>query len=75
MRPSAVEFRDYWRPLMETTGGADGDMTELRHSLGELRQTGGASRSLPPKARGIHLEGLGEGATVDDGPTVDRTLL
>lgn len=74
-RPSAVEFRDYWRPVMETSSAADGDMTALREQYGEARQVASASRSLPPRARGIHLEGLGEGAAADSGHAVDRTLL
>lgn len=74
-RPSAVEFRDFWRPVMETCSGADGDMTALRELYGEAKQTASASRSRPSGARGIHLEGLGEGAAADPVPAVDRTLL
>jgi len=74
-RPSAVEFRDYWRPLMEASGGADGDMTALRESYGTSTQVASTSRSLTSRARGIHLEGLGDGAAVDPAPAVDKASL
>jgi len=74
-RPSAVEFRDFWRPLMEASGGADGDMAALRELYGTSTQVASASQSLPPRARGIHLEGLGEGAAADPVPPVDKTSL
>lgn len=74
-RPSAVEFCDYWRPLMEASSVANGDMTALRELYGEARQEACASRSHPSGARGIHLEGLGEGATANPGSAVDKTLL
>jgi hypothetical protein len=37
-RPSAVEFCDYWRPVMEASNVAKGDMTALREKYGEARQ-------------------------------------
>lgn len=74
-RPSAVEFRDYWDPVMGAVSGADGDMTKLRELYGEARQVASAGRSHPPGSRGIHLEELGEGAAADPGPAVDKSTL
>lgn len=74
-RPSPVDFHNYWRPIMEASSGADGDMTALRELYGEERQAASAGRSRPSGARGIHLEGLDEGAAADPVPAADRTLL
>lgn len=74
-RPSAVEFHNCWRPIMEASSGADGDMTGLRETYGEATQVASASRSHASGARGIHLEGLGDGAAADPVPAVDKTLL
>lgn len=74
-RPSNVEFCDYWRPVMEAACDADGDMTALRESYGEARQVASDSQSHPSRARGIHLEGLDEGAAEDPGPMAGRTSL
>jgi len=75
-RPSAVEFRDYWRPFMEASSREDGDMTALRGmSYGTSTQVASASRSLPPRARGIHLEDLGEITAADPVPAVDKSSL
>lgn len=73
-RPSADAFCDYWRPIMEASSGADGDMTALRELYDVPRQVASASRS-PPRARGIHLEGIGGGAAAEPVPAVDRTQL
>lgn len=73
-RPSAVAFSDYWRPIMEASSGADGDMTALRESYGISGQVASASRS-PPRARGIHLEGLGGGAAAEPVPAAGRSQL
>jgi len=79
-RPSSAAFGEYWRPVMEAPSVANGVMTGLRELYGESKQVAHAGQSLPSGARGIHLEGLGEGAakdrlTSDDHNLVDRTLL
>lgn len=74
-RPSPVEFYNCWRPIMEASSGADGDMTDLRESYGEARQVASAGRGRTSSARGIHLEGLGDGAAADPVPAADKTLL
>lgn len=76
VRPSSVEFRDYWVPVMEQSSGVNGDMTALRDKYGEAKQVAGTSRSRPSIARGIHLEGIDEGATAaSSSPHVDKTSL
>lgn len=74
-RPSAVEFFNCWRPIMEASSGADGDMTDLRESFGEAAQAASAGRGRTSSLRGIHLEGLGDGAATDPVPVADKTLL
>lgn len=74
-RPSAVEFRDFWRPVMEQSGVEEGDMSALRERYVSREQGACTSRSTTPTARGIHLEGLGDGATARSSPAVDKTSL
>lgn len=74
-RPSGVEFRDYWRPVMEMPGVEDGDMAALRGRYGERGQVAGSSRSNAANARGIHLEGLAEGANAISRSAIDKTSL
>jgi len=74
-RPSNVEFHEHWRPIMEASSAANGDMEDLRAKYQETRQAAGSIRSLPSTSRGIHLEGVGEGATGASSPPVDKTTL
>lgn len=74
-RPSEVEFREYWRPIMEASSGADGDLASLRERYGESRTRASSTRRHPPMARGIHLEGVGEGAAGSSNPPADKSSL
>lgn len=57
---------------MKTFNVVNGEMTALREQYGEARQVASVSWSHLPRARGIHLEGLGEGAAADPGLVVER---
>ncbi|KAL0103821.1 hypothetical protein PUN28_017858 [Cardiocondyla obscurior] len=74
-RPSNVDLNRYWAPVMEADSPAAGDMTALRLQYGVASQRAGTSRSRPSGARGIHLEGLGEGANADQARAKDKTSL
>ncbi|KAG7196381.1 hypothetical protein KM043_018805, partial [Ampulex compressa] len=69
-KPSDVDFADYWRPLMEASSAADGDMSALRSAYREARQEG-TNTSF---ARGIHLAGV-DGASPEIAPVLDKSVL
>lgn len=78
-RPSNVAFAEYWRPLMEASSEATGQMDGLRQAYlkGVQRHEVARTEQSAPRARGIHLEGLGNGETADDNvpTTPDKATL
>jgi len=60
---------------METTSGADGALEPLLGKYGELRPTAGTSQGHTSPARGIHVEGVDDGATGASSQPVDKSSL